>query len=422
MDYLIRCRNYFWDDHPVIRLYFLAYALNGFNLATFFIYVPLVLPMLGYESIHGVALLIGIPALTSLVGHNVFGALCLRRDRFRSLLLIGSSTFIPLFFILAFIQDVKVLFVYLAIHGFLLGALYPSSQTLVTLLRSSQKAEILSKLFAYDCVGWGLACLMMGLITGILGTELNVYVRVFIFYIMINSLVFVVLFRTFPKTIRDLDWSKIQSSNLGAYRRILTSPPILCLFVYIFTVETGSTLFFFFFSRYFTEVLSGAQHILGYAMFGATVMGILTFPLVGKIVDRRGYFPVLVFSAVTYLFLFMTLGFIKDPLIAIILYTLPIFPLITVSVNAGIAILTTDSDRGIGFGVLESVFHFATLLSPLVGSTLLTMIELSFLPWFTVVLVLAGVLFLPVMKRVGTTAPDRIQVTWLQEQKTQKEN
>jgi len=391
-------KDLFWEDSSVLRLYFLAYFLLGMNLAIFFVYCPLFLPLMGFDSISGVSLLVGIPACSTLIGQNFWGALCLKGDRFKLLLLLGSISFAPLYLFLALSTNTQILFLYLAVHGFLLGAFYPSTQTLGTLVQSEKKGEIIGKFLTYESAGWGLACLCMGLLTGIYAPSIEVYSRVFLALSLINGLIVFYLFLSFPSKIQGLDWTRIQSRGKTAYKRLLQSPPVLCLFVYILLVETGGTMFFFFFSRYFTGILGGSEEVLGYAMTVCTILGILSLPIVGRVSDKRGYFSVLVFSAISYFFVFSLVNLTSNPILVIMIYAMPIYPLISVSANAGIASITSESERAIGFGLLESVFHGATLLSPLFGGIFLSKIGLENLPLATLVFVSLGICFLPVMK------------------------
>ena len=368
------------------------------NLGVFFVYGPLFLPMMGFYEISGVSMLIGIPAFSGLLGQNFWGAICLKKDRFKVLLLIGSIPFIPLFVLMGFLADVELLFFYLAIHGFLLGALYPSSQSLGTLIKGSAKGEIIGKFLTYESGGWALACFCMACLCNYFGSSKQLFSYFFLALACINVFGIGYLAIRFPRKVEGLDWNQIQSKLKGTYGRILTSPPVLCLFIYIILVETGGTMFFFFFSRYFKEILGGSEAILGYAITLCTILGILILPMVGKISDKKGYFFILGFSAISYLLVFFSLVFISHPILVSAIYALPIYPLISVSSHAGIASLTSESERAIGFGLLDSMFHTATLTSPLIGGLIISSMGLESLPLIALAFVASGVLFLPIMR------------------------
>lgn len=392
-------QSYLWDDNPTLRFYFLAYFLLGMNLGIFFVYGPLFLPMMGFNEISGVSLLIAIPAFSGLLGQNFWGAICLKKDRFKVLLLIGSVSFAPLFILMSFSVEVHFLFIYLAIHGFLLGAFHPSSQTLGTLLRGEAKGEIVAKFLTYESAGWALACFSMACISSLFPLSKQLYSSFFLGLALINIAVVSYLAFHFPGKTHGLDWTQIQPGLKRAYGRLLKSPAVLSLFVYVIFVETGGTMFFFFFSRYFKEILNGTEAILGYAITLCTILGILVLPVVGKLSDKKGYFSILMFSAISYLVVFSTLFFISHPILVSAIYALPVYPLIAVSSNAGIASLTTQEERAIGFGLLESMFRVATLLSPLAGGMIISSIGLEHLPLLSLGFISLGVLFLPIMSR-----------------------
>jgi predicted MFS family arabinose efflux permease len=391
--------DYFTEDDPVVLLYFLAWFLMGFYISTFLVYGPLYLPVMGYKEVEGVSFLVGIPALGAMIGQNIWGTICLQKDRFRFLLLLSMFTFIPLWLILSVSISWKVLFGWLTIHGILLGALFPSSQTLVTLLKSGNKAEVLSKLYAWESLGWGVNSFLVGGALHYMGGGEEAYRYIFRALGICSILGFAFFWFKFPFTIRNLKWDDIKSKGIEGYKRILGRKDFVLLMIFILIVSCGSSFFFYFFSRFFKEVIHGSEWLIGVSLSLATVFGTIAYPIAGKVVERKGERSVLWLAWIGYMGIAAILSVVTDALTFAILYTVPLYPLLTISSNALVAHRTQEKDRGIAFGIIDTVFHLSSVVAPLIGALVFTRFSLDYLPQITLLITAPGIFFLLLLNR-----------------------
>src|SRR5690606_6350325 len=105
----------------------LAWFWLGLNYCVFMIFVPLSFPQ-DDNALKSVSWFIGIPAVFAILGQNYFGYICLKKDRFRFLMVLSFVSFVILWVIKAMGVSNTWLYPYLAIHGFLVMAMIPSSK------------------------------------------------------------------------------------------------------------------------------------------------------------------------------------------------------------------------------------------------------------------------------------------------------
>jgi MFS family permease len=79
---------------------------------------------------------------------------------------------------------------------------------------------------------------------------------------------------------------------------------------------------------------------------------------------------VFLLGAVGYAIYFATIYFVTNTVVATILWTLPIYPLIQASAAALMSDYTSIADRGKGLGILESAISLGGGLGPLIGGAI----------------------------------------------------
>ncbi len=127
---------------------------------------------------------------------------------------------------------------------------------------------------------------------------------------------------------------------------------VLCLLS--ITILVASSAFNSFFTLYLVDFLGGSKLLAGLAATATTVLGALTYKLIGPLNDRIGRKPVFLVGAAGYAVYFGILYAITNVAIVTILWILPIYPFIQSSAAAFMSDYTATSDRGKGLGLLES--------------------------------------------------------------------
>ncbi|MCO4781157.1 MAG: MFS transporter [Candidatus Cloacimonetes bacterium] len=390
-----KLKNYFLDEDPVITDIFWFCFMVGFNTSLFLVYLPLYLPYMGLNDLKSVGVYIATPAIVAVLSQNFWGWLCLRQDRFKLMMVLSIVPFLGMYGILAFFNDPNILFYFLFVHGWFASAFLPASQSLVTLLKPDCKGEVLGKLHSLESIGWSFGCLLVASILYFFDSSKDVYTSVFLIFIAIDIVYLIYFFLRFPAKIQGLNWDTIQSKSMGGYVRILKRKKLIFLFIFILIISTASNFFFNYFGRYLKEVLQGPEMLVGISMTLAAVLGAIFFPIVGRFVDKHGTKVALISSFFGYIALFVSLAFIKDPYVFVIVYSAPLYPILAVSINTYIAQVTAQKDRAIGFGLVDTIVYLAGVLAPLIGTQIFKYYGLGDLPMLALGVVLPTVILLP---------------------------
>jgi predicted MFS family arabinose efflux permease len=393
-------KNTFWEEEPVLRLYLLFFALSGILTSTFFVYAPVYLPKLGYEELKIVGILIGIPNLMSLLSQNLWGYLCLKKDRFRLFLFLTLLSFFVLFSAL-YSGIVELILPALFFYGFFVCALFPTAQTLVTLLCPERKGEAIGKLFAMESVGWGISSWLGGEMLNYFGD--SAYSMLFFGSAVLAVLGMFLLLTFFPSRVKGLDWTHMGLPDRHGYVRVLGNKKLLSLLFFVLLVATGSGFLFFYFGRYLVDILSGTERQMGICMALATLGGAVAFPLAGRLCDRKGAVWTLLLCWFLYIVDFGLITLITDSWWFVIVYAAPLYPFLAVAANSLIANDTMEKDRGIGFGLLDTCFQLGNVIAPLLGAVCFGYLSLEYLPYIGLLVIAPVIMLLPFIAKKPQT-------------------
>jgi predicted MFS family arabinose efflux permease len=367
------------------------------NASVFMVYGPVFLPRAGHSDLSAVSYLLGIPSFVSLLSQNYWGYICLKRPNFRLMTVLPFASFTILYGLLSteiVSANLSFLYAYLFCHGFLFCAIFPSTQTLVSLKEPDRKAELISKLFAFESLGWGLCSLVVGFLLENFGETAASFQRIFLVMCVLNVVVFCFFLCFFPAKPSVSLLGVSEQVSLSGYKRVLSHPAMRNLLFLVLWLSTGSTLFFFYFGRYAEEILGGTKFQMGVCMTLATFFGAVCFPFLGRLSDRKGSFSILLFCFVGYIVVFGILIFITSPWWFVFFYALPLYPFLSVGANAMMASDTEIQDRGIGFGVLATFFHLGSVTAPAIGFVVFRFVPLSQLPLFSTLVIIPALFFL----------------------------
>lgn len=350
----------------------------GLNYCIFMIFLPLAVSQDAKDLI-SIAKLFGIPALSAILGQSFFGWLCLRKDRFRSLIILTFISFLCFWLLLVAQVDQTWLFTFLIIHGFLSSAMIPSSKTLITLLHPERKAEEIGGLFASESAAMAITSAGIGWWLHNQGATLHAYQHLYWICVLGNLMFCVAIFLLLPKTVPSLRWDVLSRQNPGSFGRVFRTPGIKPLYIYLILVSGGSCFYFFYFGRYLKDILGGTELHVGLSMTLATLFGAIAYPLYGRAMKIAGPVKGLWLCFVSYILCFTSLHFISGTTAYVLVYALPLYPLMTVASNLYLATHTADLDRGVGFGFLDTAYQVSGVLAPLIGLFIFDFIGLQHL-------------------------------------------
>ncbi len=385
------------NPSKVSGLILLAWFWLGLNYCIFMIFVPLSFPQ-DQDTLKSISWFIGIPAVFAILGQNFFGYICLKKDRFRQLLVLSFFSFTGLWLLMAFSIPNQILYPYLALHGFLVMAMIPSSKALITILYPQKKAEMIGKLYSFESIGIAVSSVGIGLILEKYASDPFIYQKLYATMALANSIFIPCYWLSFPKQLPELQWDILSAKAPGAFMRVMNTPGIRNLYIYLVLVSCGSSFYFFYFGRYLKNILGGTETQVGLSMTLATLFGALSYPIYGKMMQTYGSYIGLCLCIISYVLCFLSLHLVQNPVVYLWIYALPLYPMMTVASNLFLANHTTEQDRGVGFGLLDTAFQTSGILAPMLGIVIFSMASLEQLSLIAIAILVPAVFCLPGIK------------------------
>jgi MFS family permease len=135
------------------------------------------------------------------------------------------------------------------------------------------------------------------------------------------------------------------------------------------------------------DELLGTTAFVGIANSAATIIALLVTGYIGKIVDRRGPVKVLVLGYLSYTIFAFGFAIVADPVLATIMWALPIYPLSSTATSALAALISGESERGRAMSLVYGAQNAGSAIGPIVGGVFAEYIFLTAQPisWINMV-------------------------------------
>lgn len=353
-------------------LLYLGFLVVGFNAA-----VPMVFGKYFFHANQPnqslwIALIFAVPALMAFLGQNYWGGLFDHSGHYKPFIVVSFLVASGSFLALTRVESAAGFIALLGFGTFFSVALIPVGQVYATVNYEKEKGRVLGALFAFESFGWGLAALM-ALTSWAELPKPDFLDRLFQLCLILSLAMGVlaqIAFSAPPldnhapneNRLRALldEWSKLYHD-----RRVLSMAAVLS------AITCGSTIFLAFYTPYLCDFLGGSTQLLGSSLGLGTFVAAVSFPLFGLLSDRFGRRPLILAATVSYVMLYASFCFIRDPRVIAALYALPIYPAVRVALNAFLADLTTSSSRGGGLGLLEGAQAMSCAVAPLLGGVVI---------------------------------------------------
>ncbi|HEY7728651.1 MAG TPA: MFS transporter [Candidatus Eisenbacteria bacterium] len=365
-------------------LIWLAAMLEGISLTLIQGFLPLyVRRALGETHFLTVGAVVAIPALGTIAASNFWGGLSDVSGRLKPFVLIGVLGYAAA---LAGVSPLRQAGHVLALVGaasLLYGTLAPTLKTYVTLASPARREHALAYLLMAQAVGWLLgswawSALFEGAVDRRLSRALLLAAALLFVYAALAGLRLADLRRPPLPARATRGW-------LGGLLEDLVSlyenPRLLRLCLVGFFAIAGNYVAWGFFSVYLTERLHASIHMLGYSFAASAAAGIAMYFGVGPIVRRFGGGRVLAVVATGYVGMYLGMGLARNPLAVAILFVVPLYGFLNVSLNVLAAEYSREEQRGGGLGVLNGVLALGTVGGPLAAGFLADRSGLGAVPW-----------------------------------------
>lgn len=361
-----------------------AALLEGFALILIQGFLPLyVRRALDESRFITVGAVVAVPALGTVVASNFWGGLSDVSGRLKPFVLVGVLGYAAALAGLPSLRHGVHVLVFIGVASLLYGTLAPTLKTYVTLATPGRREHALAYLLMAQAVGWllgswGWSTLFEGAGYPGLGLAVLLSAALFLGYGALAAGRLADFHRPPLPARASRGWLGGLVADLVS---LYENARLLRVCVVAFLTIAGNYIAWGFFSIYLTERLHGSVRLVGYSLAGSAVTAIAAYFAVGSVVKRLGGALVLALTVSAYALLYFAMAFLRSPLAVAVLYVVPLYGFLGVSLNTLAAEYSRAEQRGGGLGVLNGVFGLGTVAGPLVAGHLSDRQGLGAIPW-----------------------------------------
>jgi len=354
---------------------YVAYALQATAQAISWQYVTYFIKHdLATSSFLEQSVALALPAIVIMIMTNVWGSLSDRWKKRKMFMMIGFAGYAITFLFYALVVDIIQ---YMAVAG--LGAMFssaalPMGQAHLT-TNAPNKGERLGYFVAAQSAGYFSGSFISGVLYDIIG------MRVLFIVAAVLSLGAIV---SSAALIHDIAFNDVDKSVRRGFRGLLRKGGMSRLTAAVAFSQIGMNTVSAFLAIMIVDELGGSTAFVGYANAGATLIAVAITGQVGKIVDKSGPIKVLILAYASYVAFAFLFGIVTDPVIAVLLWALPIYPLSATATTTLAAHISGEDERGRAMSLIYGAQNAGGWIGPLIGGifaeyVFLTVQPLSFI-------------------------------------------
>jgi DHA1 family multidrug resistance protein-like MFS transporter len=324
------------------------------------------------------------PAIVTLLMANFWGWMSDRLGKRTLFMIVGFLGYAVTFLLYSFVADsLQYLVVALAGATFSSAAL-PAGQALLT-TQTDRKGERLGTFVAAQSGGWFLGAFLSG--------ALYDYIGMFALYRIAAALSFAATIAC-SALIRDIPLVRQKSFEKTSLSDILRRAGMARLTLAVALSQIGINSVSFLLAIMIVDELGGTTAWVGLANSGATLIAFFLTRYVGRVVDNRGPVRVLVVAYVSYVVFAALFAVVTNPIVAVILWALPIYPLSSTATAALAALISGEGERGRAMSLVYGAQNAGSALGPILGGVFAEFVFLRVQPisWINMLCNLAALL------------------------------
>ncbi|HPZ10503.1 MAG TPA: MFS transporter [Candidatus Eremiobacteraeota bacterium] len=365
----------------------LCYMVAGFSTSIIMLYLPIYIFHFN-RSYLAVSMIFTLPAITSFFAQNLWGFLADITGKVKIFLLTTILSYI-LFFLSVFIfKNYILLLISLGIFSLFHVAMIPSVKAYTTILNPKKKGQALGELSSFDSFGWAIGATLSILLFFHKNDINQIYLLFQILLYISAGLFFIIIF--FFKETSFIVKREGQENLINKLSLIYINRGIQTGALIILSISIPNIIFFSMFSIFFCDYIGAPKWLLGISMSVACFTGAIAYYIYGKIADRVNPLYLVYGAACSYLSLFLTFIFIKNPLVIAIYYSLPFYPAVNIATGKYIAEITKENERSMGLGALEGAYAFGRIFAPLIAGATVKYVGIKHLPLVSLLVLFSG--------------------------------
>ncbi len=316
-----------------------------------------------------IGLIGGLPILVGLAGVYLWGSLSDRWHRRLPFIIIGFFAQSVSFFLYIFIQDsLTFLIVTCAAYLFSLAAV-PMANAYLTEARTF-KGGAVGILLATSSVGWSVGAFTGGFLFAMIGMTGLFFLGGIA--LVVAALVIIVLVREIPQE-KESALSQVNEQDSKPSPNPWWKSKMWILLVLALAVAIGSlgvNGFAYFFGVYLVSEIGGTPLMVGIANGFASLFGLGVTLAAGHGSDRIGRKPIILLGFAGYGVFMLVYLFVFNPWIAMLLWFIPLYPLISTASYAAAADLSSVKERGRAMSTIATANSLGQAIGPIIGGAL----------------------------------------------------
>jgi MFS family permease len=363
-------RRYIWSILLGFSLYHFAASIF-WQFGSFYLFAGI-----GETAFFLIGLIGGLPVLIGLAGVYLWGVLSDRWHRRLPFIIIGFLAQAVSFFLYIFIQDsISFLIVTCATYLFSVAAV-PLANAYLTEARTF-KGEAVGLLLSTSSLGWAVGAFTGGFLFSIIGM-MGLFFFGGIAFLLGAGVIFAIT-REIPHSTKPSKSPENQSDSHSSPKS-WWRPQIRILLILAAAVAIGSlgvNAFAYFFGVYLVSEIGGTPLMVGIANGVASLLGLGVTLAAGHGSDRIGRKPVILLGFIGYAIFMVVYLFVVDPWIAMYLWFIPLYPLISTASYASAADISKVKERGRAMSTIATANSLGAAFGPIIGGALVQFIFLT---------------------------------------------
>jgi len=298
-----------------------------------------------------------LPAFIIMVMAPVWGTLSDRWKKRKVFMIIGFIGYASTFIFYALVVDILQYLVVAAVGAMFSSAALPMGQAHLT-TNANNKGERLGYFVAAQSAGWFCGALFSGILYDFVGMR---------FLFVVAAALSLGATASSVILIKDIPFIEVIDSSKHRLVDILRKPGMSRLTTAVAFSQIGMNAIGAFLAIMIVDELGGNTAFVGLANSAATFVAIIFTGYIGKIVDRRGPIKVLIIAYFSYTIFSFLFGLVQDPVVATIMWALPIYPLASTATSALAALISGEDERGRAMALVYGAQNAGGWIGPIIG-------------------------------------------------------
>jgi DHA1 family multidrug resistance protein-like MFS transporter len=340
-----------------------------------------------------IAIIVAIPGVVTTSAVNMWGSFSDKYEVRKPFMIIGFTGYASTFLLYSFVTN-SIQFLFVAVVGaFFSSAALPVGQAFLT-TSTEKKGERIGLFLIAQSFGWFAGTMSSGFLYEIIG--MVALYRIAASLCIVATLVNAIYLSEVP-IIKNNEMGK------GSFKNLLRKPGMIRVFLAYLMAMIGMHSVSFLFAIILVDELGGLHYYVGLANATATMIAMIITGYVGKATDHYGPTNILIAAMCGYVLFSFSFALTSNPIVATILWAIPIYPLSNTASYSLAAIISGEEERGRAMSLINGAHNAGSALGPIIGGVFAQLVFLSAKPisWIMLSFTVFGLLLSITLRRLN---------------------